>query len=122
MTADYPSRLKANDPKQILSSVMRSLSCSLLVVMCQMAAETTGQQPAGDQAKGPLPVQVSSTVRIATCQAQGRNINGRIIQTADVLAEVEKNLDELEKIVHHASDQKCDVLTLPEETLGLLHR
>src|SRR6185503_11867938 len=33
---------------------------------------------------------------------------------------VEKNLDELEAIVHRAGEQRCDVLAFPEDTLGLL--
>lgn len=61
------------------------------------------------------------TIRVATCQAQGRSIDWRITKVAEVLAAVDKNLDELEKLILKAGEQKCDVLTLPEDTLGLLH-
>ena len=63
----------------------------------------------------------TNTVRVATCQAQGRVIDWRITSPAEVLAAVDKNLDELEKIIDKAGQQKCDVVTLPEDTLGLLN-
>src|SRR5262249_31641977 len=59
-------------------------------------------------------------MRLAACQAKRRSIDWRLKKPAEVLAAVEKNLVELEKIVHKAGDAKCDVLTLPEDTLGLL--
>ena len=61
-----------------------------------------------------------AVMRIAACQAKRRSIDWRLKKPADVLAAVDKNLDELEKIVHKAGDAKCDVLELPEDTLGLL--
>ena len=63
----------------------------------------------------------SNTVRVATCQAKNRAIDWRLKKQDLVLAAIDKNLDELEKIVQHAGEQKCDVLTLPEDTLGLLN-
>lgn len=62
-----------------------------------------------------------NTVRVATCQAQGRVIDWRITRPAEVLAAVDKNLAELERIVERAGREKCDALALPEDTLGLLH-
>jgi len=59
-------------------------------------------------------------MRIAACQAKRRSIDWRLKKPGDVLAAVDKNLDELEKIVHKAGDAKCDALELPEDTLGLL--
>src|SRR2546425_1153566 len=38
----------------------------------------------------------------------------------EVSSASQKNLGELETIVHKASDAKCGVLALPEDTLGLL--
>ncbi len=61
-----------------------------------------------------------AVLRIAACQAKRRTIDWRLKKPADALAAVDKNLDELEKIVHKAGESKCDVLTLPEDTLGLL--
>lgn len=85
-------------------------------------AERT-QSPASRDAPERLPVDgpVADTIRIASCQAQGRTIHWRLDQADDVLAAVDQNLDELERIVQRAGEQKCDVLTFPEDTLGLLH-
>ncbi|MEQ1828958.1 MAG: carbon-nitrogen hydrolase family protein, partial [Pirellula sp.] len=63
----------------------------------------------------------AKTVRVATCQAKNRVIDWHLDQQEAALDAVDKNLDELEKIVHLAGDQKCDVLALPEDTLGLLN-
>jgi predicted amidohydrolase len=63
----------------------------------------------------------TKTVRVATCQAQSRTIDWRITQPTEVLDAVDRNIDELEKIIHRAGEQQCDVLALPEDTLGLLH-
>jgi predicted amidohydrolase len=59
-------------------------------------------------------------VRVAACQAKRRSIDWRLAKPADVLAAVDSNLDELEKIVHKAGAKKCNALALPEDTLGLL--
>jgi len=59
-------------------------------------------------------------MRIAACQAKRRSIDWRLKKPGEVLAAVDKNLDELEKIVHKAGDARCDALELPEDTLGLL--
>ena len=45
-----------------------------------------------------------AVMRIAACQAKRRSIDWRLKKPADVLAAVDKNLDELEKIVHKAGD------------------
>ncbi|MBI2924991.1 MAG: hypothetical protein HYY24_04705 [Verrucomicrobia bacterium] len=60
-------------------------------------------------------------VRVAAVQAQRRVIDFRLAQSADVLTHVDKNLTELERIVHQAGAQKCDALAFPEDTLGLLN-
>lgn len=62
----------------------------------------------------------SKTVRVAAAQAQGRVIDFRL-DRAGVLAAVDKNLEALEGIVDRAGEAKCDVLVLPEDTLGLLN-
>jgi predicted amidohydrolase len=60
------------------------------------------------------------TIRVAACQAKRRSIDWRLKNPAEALAAVDKNLDELERIVHKAGDAGCDTLTLPEDTLGVL--
>jgi predicted amidohydrolase len=59
-------------------------------------------------------------VRVCAAQPQSRLIDWRRTP-AEALAEVERTLGELEKIVGRAGNAGCDVLALPEDTLGLLH-
>jgi predicted amidohydrolase len=58
-------------------------------------------------------------VRIAAAQPRNRTIDFRI-KPAEALARVDQSLVELEGIVHKAGDGGCDVVVLPEDTLGLL--
>jgi predicted amidohydrolase len=58
------------------------------------------------------------TVRVAAAQPKNRTIDFRL-KPSDALARVELSLDELEKIVHKAGAAGCDVVALPEDTLGL---
>jgi len=60
-------------------------------------------------------------VRVGTAQPRPRLIDYRIRKPADVLARVDSSLGELEKLIHKAGATGCDVLTLPEDTLGLGH-
>ena len=62
--------------------------------------------------------QEKSTVRVAAAQPKNRTIDFRL-KPSDALARVELSLDELEKIVHKAGASGCDVIALPEDTLGL---
>jgi predicted amidohydrolase len=62
-----------------------------------------------------------ATVRVAAVQAKRRLVDWRIENPAEVLAAVDKNLTDLEQIIHKAGEQKCDVLAFPEDTLGLLN-
>src|SRR5215218_8022445 len=61
-----------------------------------------------------------STVRIAAAQAARRVVDFRL-KPDEALATVEKNLNELERIVNRAGEAKCDALVLPEDTPGLLN-
>ncbi len=61
------------------------------------------------------------TVRVAAVQAQRRLVDWRIQDPEEVLAAVDRNLAELEQIVHTAAERHCDVLAFPEDTLGLLN-
>ena len=62
----------------------------------------------------------TNTVRIAAAQAARRVVDFRL-NSSEALAEVEKNLAELERIVERAGQEKCDALVLPEDTPGLLN-
>lgn len=98
-----------------------------LIVGCCLAAILAKCGPDGRCAAGePAPsveatVSESATVRVASVQAKRRLIDWRLTDPTDVLAAVDKNLDELEQIVHKAGTQMCDVLAFPEDTLGLLN-
>jgi predicted amidohydrolase len=59
-------------------------------------------------------------VRVCAAQPAARLIDFRRSPT-EVLAEVEKTLDDLEALVHRSGQAGCDVLALPEDTLGVLH-
>lgn len=60
------------------------------------------------------------TVRIGAAQPRSRIIDWQI-ESTQALAEVDKSLGDLEQMVHRAGNAGCDVLALPEDTLGLLH-
>jgi predicted amidohydrolase len=66
------------------------------------------------------PEPAAGTRRVAAAQAKRRSIDWRLSQPSDALAAVDRNLDDLEKIVHQAGAARCDALALPEDTLGLL--
>jgi predicted amidohydrolase len=61
------------------------------------------------------------TVRVAAVQTKRRLIDWHIKDPTQVLAAVDKNLTELERVIDEAGKQKCDVLAFPEDTLGLLN-
>lgn len=61
------------------------------------------------------------TVRIGTAQPARSLIDFHIRNPTEVLAAVERNLDALVAVVERAGTKDCDVLALPEDTLGLLH-
>lgn len=98
---------------------------SLFVLSILLSAQPQrGTNPAVVQEDAVSPAKASSalasTVRVAAVQARRRTIDYRL-KPAEVLAAVEKNLDELEAIVHKAAEAKCDALAFPEDTLGLLN-
>ena len=59
-------------------------------------------------------------MRIGTAQPRSRLIDYRL-KPAEALAQVDRSLGELEGIVRRAGESGCDVLALPEDTLGLGH-
>jgi predicted amidohydrolase len=78
-----------------------------------------GTRRLGPLAKADGPPQGKRTMRVAAAQPRNRTIGFRL-RPADVLAQVDKSLDDLEGIVHKAGELGCDALALPEDTLGLL--
>ena len=67
----------------------------------------------------PMAPAPGKTVRIGTTQPKSRLIDWKIKDPAEVLARVDANLTELEGLVRKAGEAGCDVVVLPEDTLGL---
>jgi predicted amidohydrolase len=74
---------------------------------------------ASPDAPQPIAPTPGKTIRIGTVQPKSRLIDWRIKDPAEVLARVETSLSELEALVRKAGEAKCDVVALPEDTLGL---
>ena len=72
--------------------------------------------PEPPQPMAPTP---GKTIRIGTVQPKSRLIDWRLKDPAEVLARVETSIGELEALVRKAGEAKCDVVALPEDTLGL---
>jgi predicted amidohydrolase len=101
----------------LLSKPCLPVLCTFLVGFCGQetcATVRAAEFDADGKAKH------SGTMRVAACQAKRRSIDWRLKEPAEVLAAVGKNLDELEKIVDKAGAAGCQMLALPEDTLGLL--
>ena len=58
-------------------------------------------------------------MRIGAAQPKARLIDHHLDKPEEVLAQVDRSLEELEGLIHKAGVEKCDVLALPEDTLGL---
>lgn len=58
-------------------------------------------------------------VRIAAAQTKNRMFDYKL-KPSEALAEVDRNLDAIEKVVVKAGEAGCDAVALPEDTLGLL--
>lgn len=86
---------------------LRWVLLAVLVSAVALEAAEPGDKPNG-------------TVRIAAAQAARRVVDFRA-SPAEALAAVERNLDELEKVISRAGEQKSDALVLPEDTPGLLN-
>jgi len=61
----------------------------------------------------------SATIRIAAAQPRARLIDWHIQDPEAVLAKVDQNLADLERLLNQAAQQDCDVVAFPEDTLGL---
>jgi predicted amidohydrolase len=74
---------------------------------------------AAPEAPVPMAPAPGKTVRIGATQPKSRVLDWRIKDPAEILARVETSLTELEGLVHKAGEAGCDVVALPEDTLGL---
>jgi predicted amidohydrolase len=72
------------------------------------------------QAALPLQTAKKRIVRVCAAQPTTQYISWRLTPE-DALAGVAATLRDLEQLVHLAGTDGCDVLALPEDTLGLLH-
>src|SRR5262245_19844974 len=106
--------------------MLNQLRKPCLFVLCALLPGLGGHQATWRTRSGKRGEDVRATpkckgvMRVAACQAKRRSVDWRLKKTADVLAAVDRNLAELEKVVHKAGEAKCDVLSFPEDTLGLL--
>ena len=62
----------------------------------------------------------AKTVRVCAAESARSSIDWHL-QPSEVLAAVDRSLNELEQLVHRAGASGCDALALPEDTLGVLH-
>lgn len=60
-------------------------------------------------------------IRVAALQPRSRLIDWRLDSVQDVLARVDQSLEELAGLVDRAGAAGCDVVALPEDTLGTGH-
>lgn len=63
----------------------------------------------------------ATTIRIAAAQPRARLVDWHVRDSREVLARVDQNLRELAEILDRAAARECDVITFPEDTLGLGH-
>jgi predicted amidohydrolase len=59
-------------------------------------------------------------MRVAAAQPRNRTIDFRL-NPGEVLDRVDRSLDELAQLVRKAGEAGCDVIALPEDTMGLLN-
>ena len=85
----------------------------LPALLILLSACATPEQPV------PMAATPGKTVRIGTTQPKSRLIDWRIQDPVEVLARVDASLGELEGLVRKAAEARCDVVVLPEDTLGL---
>jgi hypothetical protein len=67
----------------------------------------------------PTAQKANGRMRLAAAQPRNRSIDFRV-KPSEILARVDQSLTELEQLVNKAGEAGCDVLALPEDTLGLL--
>lgn len=81
--------------------------------ICPAGAIPPDEEPEPQSPGGP------SMIRVAAAQTGDRTIDYRL-EPSEVLEQVDRTLEALERLVHRAGSQDCDVVVFPEDTLGLL--
>jgi predicted amidohydrolase len=74
---------------------------------------------AAPEAPIPMSAAPGKTVRVGTLQPRIRLVDWRLKDPVGVLARIDASLGELEALVHKAGNAGCDIVALPEDTLGL---
>ena len=100
--------------------VVLILLASSAVAACAAGAPAAGRSPSTSRAKQEAGA-ARRRVRIGAAQPKRRLVDHGIRDPRSVLAAVGVNLGELEKLIDTAGAADCDVLALPEDTLGLGH-
>lgn len=100
------------------------VTCNIVAGLAAFIASGTVRSVSAQQVER-VPLSAESTdrglVRVASVQAERRMVDWRITDRTAVLAAVDHNLGQLERIVQEAGKKGCDVLAFPEDTLGLLN-
>ncbi|HUS91671.1 MAG TPA: carbon-nitrogen hydrolase family protein [Phycisphaerae bacterium] len=88
---------------------------TVLPIAIALVAAALSAQAAGTRGNA------GRTIRIAATQPRRMLVDWRLREPADVLARIDVALGELEKLVRRAGEGGCDLVVLPEDTLGLGH-
>jgi predicted amidohydrolase len=92
----------------------------VVVAVALLAASSLAAPVAAAEEPGAAPAKpAGGSIRAGAVQPRNRTIDFRL-GPAEALARVDASLGELERLVHRAGEAGCDVVTLPEDTLGLL--
>jgi predicted amidohydrolase len=104
VTAEYTGPTWRQSMK---TTILLILACAS--VCCVRAMDAPAERPPA----------AAKTLRVAAAQTGRRLIDWHVREAAAVLAQVEKELGELESIVERAAARGCDIIVFPEDTLGL---
>src|SRR5438093_10236491 len=97
--------------REIRLGALCVLLCSLLLGLCLLGSSPSA--PPSSDGKGTLAApKEKSAMRVAAAQPKNRTIDFKL-KPAEVLAQVDQALGELEKIVHKTGELGCDALALP---------
>ncbi|MDZ4782164.1 MAG: carbon-nitrogen hydrolase family protein [Planctomycetia bacterium] len=101
-----------------MRELVRNCVCFVLVVFAALLySECVGSAAEPHSAKAEK-ANFSAKVRIGSTQPKNRTIDYNL-SPADALARVDESLIELVRLVDKAGNAGCDVVTFPEDTLGL---
>jgi predicted amidohydrolase len=101
----------------LLKAVSAGL-CAAALLLLGRAAGQPHLRPAADTER--VSARGKQMVRIGTAQPRSRLIDWHLAPAA-ALEQVDRSLADLGDIVERAADRQCDVIALPEDTLGLGH-